>query len=560
MKRINSLTLLIATLLMMISCAEEAATPSNGKSNQQEPSTNELTAFVEDIEAEEDATPTRTTAEYFDNDGLNRGLHFYWTEGDQLWVNNGGTLIQDVNNNISNVLTNNTTTPGGVQRAAQAKFYFNGTFTANSYPVRYAGKNNSNPNKITIKAQQTQTFPNDASHIAESGDCGVAIATKPTGSGRYSFTLTHAASYITFLPYSTQNVTPFQNRRSFPKNRIYKIKVSADQAICGQFDFNDNGLDVSAAKRPAATAATKSIELILNQEKFRILSASHPNRVAATMVIAPGSYTNFTVEYTIKYYVSYASFTLITITKRYPGTVTFIAGKNKKVSQNLQLPDQQGLYYMWDAQQEYWFGHRDVAGNPDGNYAQNNSDVRWYSEIGYPTAASRSCVDCPNLNEFLWYTNEGAPHWDNSRPFVINGHVYFGGMWFKKLSKIAAEHGKSVADLKTAFSNGVDYTTSLATPYTEIGINNSIIQGRPNDNEIDDYFFLPALGRYVHGIFRDASRGFYWSSTPDLDSNGMAWGWHFNSSYIAITNHFRYDGNKLWKADDSDNQYQNIGK
>ena len=59
-KYLKTFALLAATLLIA-SCAEEATTPSNGKSNQQEPNTKGLTAFV----VEENDTKTRTTAEYF---------------------------------------------------------------------------------------------------------------------------------------------------------------------------------------------------------------------------------------------------------------------------------------------------------------------------------------------------------------------------------------------------------------------------------------------------------------------------------------------------------------
>ena len=248
-KYLKTFALLAATLLIA-SCAEEATTPSNGRSNQQEPNTKGLTVFV----VEENDTKTRTTAEYFYKSETNRGLHYYWTAGDRLWVNNGGTLIQDVSNNINSKLENNPAIPSAVKRAATAKFYFNGTFTAPSYPVRYTGKGSTTGDKVTIKAQQTQTIPNDASHIGEDGDCGTAVATKPAGGGKYNFTLSHEASYITFLPYTSQGV--------ISGAKLQKIKVSADQAICGTFDFNDNGIDIGS--RPTAAPANQSIELSLN--------------------------------------------------------------------------------------------------------------------------------------------------------------------------------------------------------------------------------------------------------------------------------------------------------
>ena len=154
--KINVLSLLAfaGTLILAVACASEDTT--NKQEQQQE--TKGLTAFVIEDNA------TRTTADY---DGS--GINFYWTEGDRLWVNNT-TLKQDVKNNISNVLVPNPTTTTGVKRAATAKFYFEGNFTAPSYPVRYTGKGSTVGDKVIFKATQNQPVANDASHIGESGD------------------------------------------------------------------------------------------------------------------------------------------------------------------------------------------------------------------------------------------------------------------------------------------------------------------------------------------------------------------------------------------------------
>ena len=151
----NALSLLALTsaLFLMAACASEE---TNSKQEQaQKPDTKGLTAFVVNNGA------TRTTAEY---DGS--GLNFYWTEGDRLWVNNG-TLTQDNSNNITEMLTPNPTTPGAVKRAATARFYFSGTYTAHSYPVRYTGKGSTVGDKVTIKAEQKQPRTLAKTEIAE---------------------------------------------------------------------------------------------------------------------------------------------------------------------------------------------------------------------------------------------------------------------------------------------------------------------------------------------------------------------------------------------------------
>lgn len=452
------------TLLMLVSCAEEAITPNNSKNNEQEPDPKKgLTEFVVADNA------TRTTAEYFDKGGTNRGLHFYWTAYDLLWVNNGGTLIQNASNTINDVLTENTTTPGGVKRATKASFVFTGTFTAPSYPVRYTGGSWGNKsNKVTIKAQQRQTVPNDASHIAQDGDCGTATATKV--GNRYHFTLDHKAAYITFLPFSTQAVVRTA--------KIEKIRVTADQVVCGEFNFNDAGIDL--ASRPTPTTVNRSIELHLYPSwpaSFPIPNTPTIAANAATMVIAPGSYTNFTVEYTLS-----TNRATGTISKRYPGTVTFTAGMNKRISQDLQVAVYPLSYYEWD---------RDVIKN------------------------------CPNVNELCWYVGEGNPIWDNrlwaAVPPGLHPKIslYSGGIWVKKLSRIAADHGKNVSDLKNAAPDGVNYLTtgnaaSIYRRYTPYG--------KPADSERGDYFFLPAVGYRDGGNAYDiGGESYFWSSTPTLD-------------------------------------------
>ena len=222
----NILSLLaIAGLFTFAGCANDDTTNNN---NEQEPGTEGLTSFVEEDQA------TRTTGEY---DGS--GLNFFWTAGDRLWVNTGTAtspvLTQDSQNNINSTLVNNPTNPSAVKRVDKAKFYFAGTFTASSYPVRYTGKNGAK-DKVTIKAAQSQTVPNDASHIGEDGDFGVATATKPVGSGKYHFTLDHKAAYITFMPYTTQSVIA---SATVQKIRIFTGNTS--DALTGTFDLADDG-------------------------------------------------------------------------------------------------------------------------------------------------------------------------------------------------------------------------------------------------------------------------------------------------------------------------------
>ena len=519
-KYLKTFALLAATLLIA-SCAEEATTQQdNGRSNQQEPNTKGLTVFV----VEENDTKTRTTAEYFYKSETNRGLHYYWTAGDRLWVNNGGTLIQDASNNISDVLTNNTTTPGGVKRASKASFSFEGNFTAPSYPVRYTGTGSTAGDKVTIKASQRQDVPNDASRIGEYGDCGIATANKV--GIKYHFTLKHKAAYATFLPYNAPG--------AIGKARMTSIVVTADQPLAGTYNFTDNGLDLTSPTTPSNTI---SLRLDVNPNGgFSLPQTATPAVNAATMVIAPGTYTNFKVQYI------FGNISNI-IEKTYP-SVTFIAGRNKKISQDMQIMDYSTKFYMWDAKYHYWYNHLKPDGTPDNisNYPLNNSDTRWYHEGTAPLAATQSCKDCPNVNELWWYTKKGDPHLENRRQLAYyNGRlqqIYYG-LWLRKNSAIVAylkaNEGYPASltwnDMKEA------YWDTPTAPHVD-GRTTSVYLERlhiPSGTPANpaDYFFIPIISYYRQGGNLDYEGSlipwaYYWSSSATPGGNTAAYAFYID--------------------------------
>ena len=190
----------VTALLALASCSNDDMAPENdGKQNVEQ---DEVPAGMTEF-AVEDGT-TRTMGVY-----TGSGIDFYWTQGDKLWINNAASLIQSSKDNIKG-------------KAATAKFYFSGQYHAASYPVRYTGNGNTVGNKVTIKSEQKQETPNDGSHIGTDGDCGTAIAKK--NGGRYSFTLSHKASYITFIPYYSHEFAD--------DVKVTKIRITADEVTC----------------------------------------------------------------------------------------------------------------------------------------------------------------------------------------------------------------------------------------------------------------------------------------------------------------------------------------
>ena len=480
---------LLLTALAFSSCASDD-TATDKTVGKDTPKTG--TVFSSEIEP-----ATRTSATY-----TGSGLDFYWTANDKIWVkDDNNTYHQSSEDDIANRIA---AVPGSTT-TAKAKFWVNGTYSNGTYKVRYTGKNGVQ-DKVTIKASQTQSTPNDAAHIAEDGDFGIADA---TGSGKYTFTLNHKAAYVTFMPYNANGVIP---GAKIQKIRIYTNNTS-DQ-LAGTFDLADNGTLSNG------TTTSNSVELNVND--FTIPSAYSYTTNGATMVLNPGTYSNVTIEYTLH---DAGTNVTGTVKKTYP-SVTFDAGKNTPVRSDLKIKVYHGNeYYMWDAVDPYWKGYEwnnpntalrfqpIVNGQSDPTHIPQSGTSRNYNDIASGTA-SHSAKDCPNSNELCWYAEKGEPYWDNTTLWVTMDHLYVGGMWFLKQSVIASKNGKNVSDLKLAAPNGTDYNTT--TFYPDAGYtNNSVPTGIPSN--LNDYFYLPTLGVYNNAppyVFLGSGIiGDFWSST-----------------------------------------------
>ena len=493
-------TLMLATLALS-SCANED-TVTDKTAGKDTPKTG--TVFSSETEP-----ATRTSAKY-----TGSGLDFYWTASDKIWVkDDNGTYRQNSDDDIA---TRIAAVPGSTT-TDKAKFWVNGSYTGSTHKVRYTGKNGTK-DKVTIKASQTQNTPNDAAHIADDGDFGVADA---TGSGSYNFTLEHKAAYVTFMPYNANGVIP---GAKIQKIRVYTSNTS-DQ-LAGTFDLADNGTLSNG------TTTSNSVELNVND--FTLPSAYSYTTNGATMVLNPGTYSNVTIEYTLH---DAGTNVTGTVKKTYP-SVTFDAGKNTPVKSDLRIRIYPAnISYQWDAQQHYWAGYEWDGANPKQpilNGGSNTTDapqstefvsshtLRDFNDIqGYSDAtglapavqASYSAKNAPNVNELLWYVEKGNPYLDNETLWSTMGHLRTGGAWFKKLNVIATENSKTVQDLKNKYLDGVDYTRSINIKTIQ---KDNVQQGKPTN--IADYFYLPALPSYHKGVLRIGWLGNYDCSTPNPDT------------------------------------------
>ena len=569
-KKVSILSLLALAAVLFTACAADDADTDR---QNPKPDTAGLTAFV--MEDSTDSPATRLVGEH-----TGSGVRFYWSRRDNLFVDNPTKYTEWSASKYDNIRDLTSEGYQIVDRACipKAKFLFEGEFTKPEYRVRFLGRNRSDAeyaDQVYISDRENyigpQVLPIDD---GQTGDFATGIAHRQAD-GTYTFKLEHKASYITFRPFSTQ--------KAFTKwGFVYSIEISADQALCGMFDIKGDTIDLSS--RPT-------------DEKYKKISCSGPmnyllkipseafsadDHSYAIMVVAPGTYTNFTVRYWFRPNFNYSTGY---VTKTYP-RVTFTAGKNKVISPDLQETVYPAdTYYMWDAVDPYWKGYEWDSADPvqlralhlvetDKN-PWSNTDTRRYNEVSPyagadgaapAVAASRSCKDCPNINELLWYRVYGAPYVDDE-VFVMMDHIWSQRMWLKKLSTIARELGKTVAELKEKAPDGVDYTRSTKKPDISSfhTVSGELGHGKPNN--MADYFSLPLIGGYgpagedfspsnhkCHHFGSGNPKGFYWSSTPAPGYPDQAYVWEvdfsrrFDKIDIRPENR-RYGFSRMWPAD-----------
>ena len=533
----NILSLLSLTALLFAACATDDLDPGKQKPGS-EIDTTGLTAFS--MVKPNEGPETRLSGEY-----TGSGVDFYWSDDDNLFVNTHAEgpereWLRDKWNNIYELARTNS---GGPGRTPRATFWFEGEFTKPEYRVRYLGKNHGayhDLDEIYIPEDYNYLGP----HIygvqrSRHGDFATGIAHRQPD-GNYTFTLEHKGSYITFRPYSDH--APFTKWGGL---YVRFIEVSADQALCGRFKIKGDTIDLSS--RPVDDQYKKST-CYHNYNDLLRLTVGNPPAVPpvpgeghkydtpsyAIMSIAPGTYTNFTVRYWIS---TRAPGGYGYVTKTYP-RVTFTAGKNKVISQNMQVHEYPAdTYYMWDAAvgQHYWKGYEWNGPNPhqptlssadqtSDKYPKNNQDSRWYNEVppyADPTgaapavAATRSCKDLPNINELCWYCKYGWGYGNDYEIYSVMNYLESHKMWFRKLSAIAKSEGKTVDELKAKAPDGIDYTRSIKEPNFGSGY---MTTEKPDD--LKDYFCLPMMGGYLQEthpygeMFATGETLYYWSSTP----------------------------------------------
>ena len=511
--RLKSLAVVFGMALAFASCANEDV-PQN-PTNPNEDNDKNLTTFMAGGE-------TRTSLNY--NSG-----NFYWEKDDYIYVKDDDGILRKSTN-------------APTSKVAAFKYKVPGKFTASSsYKVYYLGKN-SNGSQVPISAYQMQTAPDNTEHFGTAGDYGTATATGILGGGSFSFELEHQPAYLVFQPYTSNTI--LQNCYL-----ITKVEVSSDNDIAETYTVNTT---TGALK---ASTGTGNKQIVL-ETKDPTWGSTYYNGFPLTnnsasvttngayMVIKPGTHT-LKVRYWVK---DVATNVEGTITKTLPATA-YVSNTYYDMTANLNVRNYDGdHYYMWDAQEQYWKGYewtKHLPGNTgqptvkfgsSPNWPQNNSDNRYYHEGGGSGRfdATQSCATMPNANEMSWYCMYGEPRWDADELWTTMGHLYKGGMWFKKKSVLQAEHNYDT-------EKSADNITDMRTTYKSY--NSSINSGVPSAADANKYFYLPALGNYGSGqLVSVGSVGYYWSSGAHPWNSGTAYYLGFLSGYVYVDYYPRYIG------------------
>ena len=456
------------------------------------------------------------------------GASVNWSSTDKIWVKDDGGNWQQ----------STTTIIPSAANPSFAKFALSGTYTGASHDILYTNMavTGTQP-QVEIKAEQTQSAPNNFDHAGESGDCGIATASK-SGSD-YAFNLNHQASYLCFIPRTSNEYVK--------RSKLIKVEIMSDDDIAGTYDIAaDGSLTLASGGSKTITVTTGSGFDIDN-------TADDMSKNATYAVVAPGTHT-FRIRYWLRNTTDNPDGPIEgTVSKIV--TLNCTAGAIHDITANLNPHDYDGdHYYMWDAKEQYWKGYEWTkklaagVGQPtinrwlsgattSSNYPQSNADSRWYHEGGGSGRfdATQSCATLPNANELSWYVMYGDPRWNADELWSTMGHLYQGGMWFKKKSVLQADHHYDT-------EKSADGTTDMRTTYKYYS-NNSSSSILPSAADAGNYFYLPALGYYYSGQLDGVGSGYYWSSSALYSDN--VYYLFFNRSYIFVNSDGRTYGRRV---------------
>ena len=539
MKRLIKASMLLMVAALFAACANEDITQDKKKENgteapkggvifaANEPKISAKRLSIGD-EDEFAGAKTRTNLKHTPGNGADA----YWTSGDFIWVwDKNGNFQQSTHTELHD---------GG----ASAEFTLPGSMSdyADGCEVWYTlgGYAIIHPTAVYFSNDKQITAPNDFSIVG--GDCGSGKAYATGNPAKFNFRISHKATYLCFLPRC-------ENAALAPNIRLTKIRLTATKCynnpsypLCDLYNFDGETIGPNSGYNPYNT-------MTMEVSDFPLFTTANQEANAVCTIIRPDTY-DFKIEYTIKDLTTNVE-TVVTQTLT---NKTFDKGNIYDITANL-VP--MGLYYMWDAKQDYWNGYESEQplieqGHPGGtqgqHYPQTTDDPRYTHDSG--DTQTDFFKTLPNINELMWYMYAGDPRWVYAQNVVIarKGHlqkVNYDGVWIRKkkviISYLKTSLGYSSiteADMKESYwwssTNRVDYRGTNAPQFSATN------PGAPADTY--NYFFLPILGYYHSGWFINQNNiGYYWSSSP-TSGNGRAFALQFSDGHIDILPYQRTEG------------------
>ena len=543
MKRLIKAGMLLMVAALFAACANEDITQDKKKENGTEAPKGcvifaangpKASAKRLSIDGEEETASAKTRTNIKHTVG--QGADAYWTSDDFIWVKKqDGTWAKS---------TAITLHDGG----ASAEFTLPGSKSdyADGCEVRYTGNSWTSyswpaaSNRVGFPKEQSRTAPNDFSKAGDWGDCGSGIARNTGNPDKFNFTLAHKSSYLCFLPRC-------ENAALAPNIRLKGIKITTDQIFLS-YIHNFDGEHLTEIGYPQLFP---SINVTLPD--FPLYTDARQEDNATYLVVPPGTYNFFQIEYTIKDPTTNVE-TVVTDTRTGitldKGNIYDVTADLSSFNTNINNP-KTFKYYMWDAKQNYWYGYEDLQPRFNGVYSErypkDNHDLRWYNE-SYPgygirnDAQTKFFKTLPNANEIFWYAYNGDPHWVLSKNHltIINGHLIkqdkVVGVWLKKKAKICHDENITDEQMKNGYPkvNPSDWRKTHGHWPNNIHVNTTPV---PNTT---DYFFLPAAGYYTDGTLNGLDDiGIYWSSSAHPWFPKCAYFLYFDETEL-YTYHYRY--------------------
>ena len=451
------------------------------------------------------------------------------------------------------------------------------------------------PLKVVVKKEQMQEAEFNADHFATSGDCGIATAEKR--SNGYEFQLKHLAAYLLIYPWHNikySNGSPAH--LTLDKIIIEEVsengKDGADQyapyPIAGTHQISANATELPAplkdADDPNGTRST-TIEFQCgpHEQGFTIpYNKLSYETVGSFVVMSPSratdSYSKRKLKMTFHYFDMFHRkyefpYTMAT-PKEFLGNSFTRFYPKISASPIPETPEYgEGVYYGWDG----WDVHTGAPATAPHNTAPWNDD-----EL---VVAQWSCKNMPDINELYWYWRNGDVRWDNVTSYTVKvkyrdfgvdkeyNVTQTGGVWIKKRdailrdgsptyssgnaifqSELVCKHPSHDADgFYPAFcdKHGYESETNSFTDmrywfpdkvveHTKFSTPPSYRLGKPSEDKLDDYFFLPALGwRHNNAPSYVGTLGCYWSSSICKPHDGTqstnAWYLEFTEKHFYVT-------------------------